>query len=219
MQTIPSCLVISSERRHELPAAFCNDDVRFSDAFAEHVVRRFSQAGDVVFDPFAGFGTTLLAAEALGRDAYGVEFDERRVRYVRGLLSHPERLLHGDSRRLADYALPPIDLSLTSPPYMQRNDPEDPFTSYTLPGRGYAAYLETIQGIYAQMRTLMRPGARALVEAVNLPGEGGITTLAWDIAAAVGEVLTYEGEIVVVWKPSFGPGYDHSYCLVFRKPE
>ena len=219
MNGIPCCLPMSSTRQRELPAEFRADDVRFSEAFAEHVIGRFSQVGDVVLDPFAGFGTTLLAAEALGRQGYGIEYDESRARYIRGLLARPERLVHGDSRQLDSYPLPAIDLSLTSPPYMRRNDPEDPFSSYTQPGRGYAAYLETIQAIYSQLRSMMRPGAHALIEAANLPGEGGITPLAWDIAAAVGEVLTFEGEMVVIWEPSFGPGYDHSYCLVFRNAD
>ena len=45
----------------------------------------------------------------------------------------------------------------------------------------------------------------------------GLTTLAWDIAKAVSQVLRFEGEIVVGWN-TCGFGYDHSYCLVFAKP-
>jgi DNA modification methylase len=42
-----------------LPIEFQNDDVRFSDAFAEYFIKHFSRPSDMVFDPFAGFGTTL----------------------------------------------------------------------------------------------------------------------------------------------------------------
>jgi hypothetical protein len=48
-----------------LPPQFRNDDVRFSEQLVEHFLQHFTQVGDVVFDPFAGFGTTLLVAEAL----------------------------------------------------------------------------------------------------------------------------------------------------------
>lgn len=39
----------------------------------EHLIRVFSDPGDVVIDPCAGSGVTLLAAEKLGRKAYGFE--------------------------------------------------------------------------------------------------------------------------------------------------
>lgn len=42
------------------------------------VVRDYSRPGDVVCDPFAGGGTTLLAARAEGRHALGAELDKSR---------------------------------------------------------------------------------------------------------------------------------------------
>lgn len=40
------------------------------------LLRRFGRPGQVVLDPFAGAGTTLVAAKALGMHAVGVEIDE-----------------------------------------------------------------------------------------------------------------------------------------------
>ena len=47
----------------------------FPATIPERLVRMFSVAGETVLDPFAGTGTTLLAASRWGRDAIGVEWD------------------------------------------------------------------------------------------------------------------------------------------------
>ena len=38
-----------------------------------------SRLGDIVFDPFMGSGTTILAAEKVGRKAYGIEIDPHYI--------------------------------------------------------------------------------------------------------------------------------------------
>lgn len=46
------------------------------DELAERFVRHATQAGDTVFDPFAGTGTFVLAAASLGRHGVGCELDK-----------------------------------------------------------------------------------------------------------------------------------------------
>lgn len=47
---------------------------------AEHLVKLASSPGDTVLDPFAGSGTTNLAARRLGRKSIGIELDPRFAR-------------------------------------------------------------------------------------------------------------------------------------------
>ncbi|HEX5691410.1 MAG TPA: class I SAM-dependent methyltransferase, partial [Roseiflexaceae bacterium] len=131
---------------------------------------------------------------------------------------HPERLIHGDSRQLLRYDLPAFDFSMTSPPYMHREDPEDPFANYSVHGEGYAAYMRDIVAIYEQVRQLMKPGARVVLEVANLKSAAGVTPLAWDVAQALAPILRFEGEVAVGWEGAPYYGYNHSYCLVFTRP-
>jgi DNA modification methylase len=45
----------------------------FPVALPEFIFQAYSQTGDVVFEPFNGSGTSLLAAQRTGRKCYGVE--------------------------------------------------------------------------------------------------------------------------------------------------
>ena len=44
-------------------------------ALVADAMRDCSRRGDIVLDPFMGSGTTILAAERVGRHAYGLEID------------------------------------------------------------------------------------------------------------------------------------------------
>jgi DNA modification methylase len=48
-------------------------------ALVERAVGNSSRADDVVYEPFSGSGTTLIAAEALGRRCYAMELEPRYV--------------------------------------------------------------------------------------------------------------------------------------------
>jgi DNA modification methylase len=210
-------LRLKNQQQRKLPAEFQHDDLRYTEELVAHFLRQYTRPGDVVFDPFAGYGTSMIVAEAMQRTAYGIEIDPRRAAYIRSRLQQPGSLIHGDTRRLLSYRIPPIDFSITSPPYMAAADPEDPFTNYREAGAGYAAYLQQLELIYSDIKQMLKPSARAVLEVSNLKDEHGITTLAWDVARAVSNVLLFEGEVIIGWD-HYGYGYDHSYCLVFRKP-
>ena len=208
-------LQLTLSNQDPLPAIFQDDDVRYPESLVEHFLEEYTRAGDVVFDPFAGYGTTLLVAERMGRVPFGVEIDQDRVNFVRSKLSRPEHIILGDSRFLGDIDFPEIDFSMTSPPYMTKeNHPENPLTGYKTTGKGYAAYLHDIHSIYQQLRPRLKPTAAVVVEVANLKIGNQVTTLAWDIGQEISQVLHFEGEVIVCWdKNSYG--YDHSYCLVF----
>lgn len=50
------------------------------------LIETFSKPGDIVLDPFAGSGTTLVAAQRLGRRSVGIELDPEYYRTARNRL-------------------------------------------------------------------------------------------------------------------------------------
>ena len=215
-EAVQTWLHLTRGNKTVLPPRFRHEDVRSSENMLEFFVNEFTEKGQIVFDPFAGFGTTLLVAEEMGRIGYGIEYSKSKADYVHGLLDHPEHLIHGDSRNLMDYDLPFFDLCLTSPPYTNESDDENPFVDYRQKGFDYPSYLQEMGSIFSQVAHKLNPSGHVVIEASNLKKKGHVTTLAWDIAREVSKFLHFEGETIICWD-KYGYGYNHSYCLVFSK--
>jgi hypothetical protein len=98
-------------------------------AIAARAIATYTQPGDLVVDPMAGIGSTLVEAMHLGRDAIGVEYEQSwadlawaNVVHARsqGATGHGE-VVCGDARHLPGVVDPAVRalvaLVLTSPPY------------------------------------------------------------------------------------------------------
>ena len=194
------------------------DDVHFTEAMAESVIADTTEVGDRVLDPFAGYGTTLAVAERMGRDAIGVELLAEHVDHVRARTSGRARVLQGDARRLAGLVDGPVDLVLTSPPYMTTvRHPENPLTGYATDDGDYPTYLRELGSVFAQVATLLRPGGHAVVNVANVVTDGHVTPLAWDVGRVVSEHLTFLGETFLCWD-QHPPGLAGDYLLWFTRP-
>lgn len=85
-----------------LPASIDGHPCAMPLSMAERLIAMFSDPGDLVLDPYAGSGTTLVAARLLGRRAVGIERDRNycdlAVRRLEGTLplAAPEQLVQGD---------------------------------------------------------------------------------------------------------------------------
>jgi DNA modification methylase len=195
-----------------------DEDVHFPESLVETVVGEYTSPGQRVLDPFAGFGTTLVVAERMGRDAVGVELLPERVELIRGRLAVRAEVVNGDARTLSSLVTGPFDLCFTSPPYMTVNDhPENPLNAYETDDGDYATYLDELGDVFGQVAGLLRPGGHAVVNVANVRTGGVFTPLAWDVARVVSRSLTLEQESFLCWD-ELPDDLSSDYCLVFRRP-
>lgn len=231
-------LLDDEDPRFRLP-----DDLRARDAFAARdigwveqmrpFVRQFSYPGESVLDPFAGFATTLVAAQLEGRRALGYEIDAQRVAIARERLARlrldASGLRHGaiepalrDPDRVAD-----VDLCLTSAPYfgtaarlVSGLDSAQQYAS-----TAYRTHLDGLGEIFHRVRQRLHAGRYCIVFAENLNFGGRMLAFAWDLAAVLGSLFEACDERVLVYPrpgspaPPLAAGSNraHEYALVFRK--
>lgn len=213
----PYLLVRAAEWRAQRPPEG-GDDVHFTEAVAAEVIEDATSPGDVVLDPFAGYGTTLAVAVRLGRRAIGVELLPEHLEVARARVPATVELVRGDARALSTLVPGPVDLVLTSPPYMTRVEhPENPLTGYTTDDGDYATYLAELGSVFAQVAALLRPGGHAVVNVANLATGDVVTPLAWDVGRVVGEHLRLRGETFLCWD-EHPPGHTGDYLLWFERP-
>ncbi len=88
----------SSQGSHSAP---------FPRALVQFFLKAFSDPGDIVFDPFCGSGTTIAAAEVLGRTGYGVEISPAYCDVIVSRMMHLSggpAMLAGTQQLFADVA-------------------------------------------------------------------------------------------------------------------
>jgi DNA modification methylase len=79
-------------------------------SLVERAIRNSSRKGDLVFDPFGGSGTTLIAAENTGRTAALLELDPKYADVIVGRwqrLTGQTAVLDGTDQSFADLAEKP----------------------------------------------------------------------------------------------------------------
>jgi DNA modification methylase len=192
------------------------DDVHFPEALAAAVIGSYSNVGDLVLDPFAGFGTTAVVALRLGRRAIAVELLPERAAIIRQRLGHAGRVVIGDARELMTLVQDRVDLCFTSPPYMtQFGHPENPMTGYRTLDGAYETYLDEIESVGRQVASLLRPGGYLVVNVATIVSEGAVTELARDVGARLARHLTRLADVPIVWDEA-PPGILDDRCLVFQ---
>ena len=211
--TIPvSAKALQAERPE-----WADEDVHFPESLVFEIVEEFTSIGDRVLDPFAGFGTTLVVSERMGRQAIGVELLSERVTAIRRRLGPGGVVVEGDARNLLELVEGPVDLCLTSPPYMNAVDhPQNPLNGYRTMDGDYPTYLNSLAEIFVAVVSLLRPGAHLVINAADIRTGSVVTPLAYEIKRELQTHATFVSETALIWDeaPAWLCG---DFCMVFEK--
>lgn len=203
----------------------------------------------VILDPFAGVGSTIVAAHRMGRKGIGVELEPRFVQKglarIDTLLGETGSIIHCDDvRNLLKYVEPnSVDLVVTSPPYWnilleKRTADYKPIRHYGSASQDlgkiddYWEFLKALADIFRLVSTVLKPGKFCCVVVMDIRKKDQFFPYHADLARLLhADGFMYED--IIIWdrrheynnmRPlgypyRFRINKAHEYILVFRKPE
>ncbi len=194
----------------------------FPAALATRLIESFLPEGPhVVFDPFAGIGSTLIAANRLGKEAVGLELSSDFVATARQrlgdgtLFEHdataPAVWLHQASATdlLQHVRSASIDLCITSPPYWNILNQRRTADAKSIRHYGnlendlgtiadYGDFLSALTRIFADVLHVLKPGAHCCIVVMDLRKKNRFYPFHSDLAARL-QQIGYELDDLVVW--------------------
>jgi DNA modification methylase len=201
---------------------------KFPETLAEEFIRFFTKAGQWVFDPMAGTGSTMVAALRAQRNSIGVELNPTYADIARTLIAQERdelpdatqslqaRIHTADAAELDEFELPAIDYVFTSPPYWNMLHARGAETQKERRGSSkldvtysknpadlgniddYEVFLDRLTAIYVGMRNFLRPSSYLTIIVKNLKKGGKIYPLAWDLAHRLSSTYTLKDERIWV---------------------
>jgi len=217
------------------PAPFMVRDV-------EKLISLFTKRGMLVLDPFVGCGTTLVAANRLGRKAIGIDINKKYKKLARARLSSLNLTDYefrvGDSKVVLE-SIPSVDYVVTSPPYynilrnnskgtrhyngkLYRMGAREGVDYYTelrddlgnLPS--YQQFLKSLQEIMTKTYLTLKEGGYCTIIISDFTVSKKEVCVQGDVVALMEEIgFVFCGTTVLIQpvKPLFPFGYPYSYKI------
>ncbi len=221
---------------------------QFPVALVERLIESFLPAAGthVVLDPFAGSGSTLVAAQRRGKPSVGIELSPDYIQLAQSRFQSdgpPVSLHQSSAEELSQLvSAASVDLCVTSPPYwnilgQKRTADYKSIRDYgNRPGdlgamTDYEAYLEALADVFQQVLTALKPGAHCCINVMDLRKKDRFYPLHSDLARRL-ERDGYRLDDLIIWNRqaeynSLRPlGYPavfrinkvHEYILLMQKP-
>lgn len=194
---------------------------------------------DMVFDPFAGMGSTIIAAQRMGKHGIGIELNPEFARKARIRCQEQElsetggqnnSTIHNTSAfDLLEYVTESsVDLVVTSPPYwdilnMKRSADCKKICNYGNESddlgkiRDYKEFLGALQDVFMQVYQIMRQGAYCCVIVMDIRKKNKFFPFHSDIAEFMQKIgFIYDDLIIWDRRHEYNNMRPLGYPSVFR---
>jgi len=191
----------------------------FPSALAQRLIKCFSHEDDLILDPFAGTGSTLIAAKNESRYSIGMDISEKykktfAKRKDRNTLfqskGHDPKYYNDDSNNLLEYIeKDSVDLTITSPPYwdilnQKRSADRKEKRKYTEKQNNlgelskYNDFLESLKNIFSEVYQATKEGGYCCVVVMDLRKKDKFYPLHMDLTKKM-EEINFELDDIIIW--------------------
>lgn len=194
----------------------------------------------VILDPFAGVGSTIVAAQRLGKVGIGLEISPQFVEVALRRLAQQDMfsasdmttastVIQADARRLLEFVQPnSVDMVITSPPYWnilteRRTADYKPIRHYGEEEgdlgkiRYYRSFLEALKGIFELVYQVMKANRYLAVVVMDLRKKDRFYPFHSDVATFMEEIgFAYDDLIVWDRRHEYNNMRPLGYPSVFR---
>ncbi len=179
----------------------------FPQEIPHRLTKLFSFWGETVLDPFAGVGTTALAALKLGRNAIAVD---QNPAYIEIAAREADKVVDStgqftakvaDNRCMDWIEDETVGLVVTSPPYWNKADyGADPSNLGSV--EGYQEFIEALRPTFEECYRVLKPGRKVCVVTANVSQHTEHGLLSFPLATDLTVLLRSLGFLMineVIW--------------------
>jgi DNA modification methylase len=196
----------------------------FPSALAEKLINIYTKDdGEVILDPFLGIGSTLLAAQKLGKKGVGFDLNKEFCEISKERLANPQQSLEKDpkekfspevycedSRNITKFLKEnSVDLCINSPPYwdilnQKRTVDKKEIKNYSEDKEDlgnvhdYEEFLSELKKVYSEVYKVLKPNKRCCVVVMDIRKKSKFYPLHMDITKIM-EEIGFELEEFIIW--------------------